>query len=241
MPTLLTVTGLEIPLEPNNEYILGRGLDCDIVVLDVVSSRRHAKLVLGESVTDVFIEDLNSKNGTWINEVRVLRRTRLKDGSSIRIGATVYLLNLLDSGASDLRPMLETGTEAFEALSLGRGVGSEIARVVRNEGAAPTDFAGQLGAFSLVEILQLLTQTRRSGTLHLALSAGHARVEIRNGEVISATFDNLEGFDALLALAPHDQGLFWLVDTHRSVDRTIDLPASRLLLELCSALDEAGN
>ena len=92
MPTLMTVTGLEIPLEPNREYILGRGLDCDIVVLDVVSSRRHAKLSLGESVTDVFVEDLNSKNGTWINEVRVARKTRLKDGSSIRIGATVYLM-----------------------------------------------------------------------------------------------------------------------------------------------------
>ena len=97
-----------------------------------------------------------------------------------------------------------------------------------------------LGAFSLIEILQLLTQTGRSGTLHLALKTGHARVDIRTGEVVSAEYDNLTGFDALLALAHEQPGLFWMVDSTAPCDQNINQPAGRLLLELCSALDEAG-
>lgn len=240
MPTLMTVSGLEIRLDPNRTYVMGRALECDIVVADVVSSRRHAMLTVGEKIDAVYVEDLNSRNGTWVNEVRIKRRTRLKDGNSIRIGATVYLVNLLDAAGSDLRPMLETGTEALESLSLGRGIGREIVKVVKREGRVPTDFAGQLGAFSLVEILQLLTQTHRSGTLHLALEDGHAIIEIREGEVQAAEFDNLSGFDALLALAHHKKGLFWLVDTRAPCKKTITQSAGRLLLELCSALDEQG-
>ena len=241
MPTLMTVSGLELPLEINRSYILGRGLDCDIVVADVVSSRIHARLTIGEVVEEVYIEDLGSRNGTWVNEIRITKKTRVRDGASVRIGATVYLLNILDSGAANMRPLLETSTETIDAISLGSSVGKEIAKVVKRQGTAPTDFAGQLGAFSLIEILQLLTQTRRSGTLHLALTEGHARVDIRLGEVIASEYGRLSGFDALLALANEPQGLFWMVDSQAPCDQTIDKPASRLLLELCSALDEQAH
>ena len=59
MPTLITVTGTEIELAPNRVYSLGRALENDIVVPDVISSRRHAQLTIGHAVEKVFIEDLN--------------------------------------------------------------------------------------------------------------------------------------------------------------------------------------
>lgn len=232
MPTLMTVTGLEIELEPNRSYTLGRSLDNDIVVEDVLSSRCHAQLTVRDAVGHVFIDDLKSRNGTWVNEVRIARRTLLRDGALVRIGATVYMLSLLDNADSEERPTIETGTAPLESLA---------PTVVPKMGPAGTDFAGQLGSFNLVEILQLLTQTRRSGTLHLALPGGHARVEMTEGEVDAAEYDNLSGFDALVALANEEKGLFWLVSRREPSEKTIDLPASRLLLELCSALDEAGS
>ncbi|MCH8241414.1 MAG: FHA domain-containing protein [Planctomycetes bacterium] len=231
MPTLMTVTGLEIELEPNRSYTLGRALSNDIVIEDMLSSRNHAMLTVRDSIQQVFIEDLKSRNGTWVNEVRVARRSRLTDGASIRIGATVYLLNLLDNAGASMRRMLETGTLPFESLA---------STVQPKMGPTGTDFAGQLGSFGLVEILQLLTLTRRSGTLHLALPEGHAKVELTAGEVDAAEFDNLSGFDALVALAGKPRGLFWLVSRRVESEKTIDVPASRLLLELCSAMDEAG-
>ena len=192
MPTLMTVTGIEIELEPNHSYTMGRALRNDIVVEDVLSSREHAKLTVGDSVEHVFVEDLKSRNGVYVNEVRIARRTRLTDGASMRIGATVYLLNLLDNAGASMRPMLETGTLAMDQLA---------PTVLPKVGPTGTDFAGQIGAFSLVEILQLLTHTCRTGTLHLALPTGHASVELTEGEVDAAEFDNLTGFDALIALA----------------------------------------
>ena len=38
-----------------------------------------------------FIRDLKSRNGTYVNDVRIDSRRRLREGCQIRIGATVDL------------------------------------------------------------------------------------------------------------------------------------------------------
>ena len=101
-----------------------------------------------------------------------------------------------------------------------------------------TDLAGQLGAFSIVEVLQILIQTGRSGTLHVALADGHATVEVRKGEVLAASYQELEGFPALLMLARRDAGVFWVEEHSTPCPRTIHEPSSRLLVDLCCAMDE---
>jgi DNA-binding winged helix-turn-helix (wHTH) protein len=66
------------------ENIVGRGSD-DVVEIDAATiSRHHARIVVGEAVT---IEDLASKNGTWIDEVRLGAARLLADGASVRLGS----------------------------------------------------------------------------------------------------------------------------------------------------------
>ena len=237
MASLLTVTGGRVELEPNRSYVLGRSADCDLVLADHASSRRHARLTLGSGPRAVFLEDMGSRNGTFVNADRIDRRTHLEDGSRIRIGATIYLLSLMDD-TDDAADLIDSGTIAMENLSFDTNVDSEILRVVEKKGGAGTDFAGQLGAFSLIEVLQLLISTHRSGTLHIALETGHARVEIRKGEVCGAVFQELDGFQALLMLVRQQNGIFWLQETTVPCRNTVRLPANRLLCELCRALDE---
>ena len=63
--------------------ILGRSPDCE-VVLDVAAvSRRHA--VVTREADQFFIEDMGSRNGTFVNGQRVLDRAPLRDGDQVLI------------------------------------------------------------------------------------------------------------------------------------------------------------
>jgi pSer/pThr/pTyr-binding forkhead associated (FHA) protein len=55
------------------KQIIGRSAECAIRVVDDKVSRRHAKIWERSGV--VFIRDLNSRNGTFVNGERVTRCT----------------------------------------------------------------------------------------------------------------------------------------------------------------------
>ena len=63
----------------------GRKADNDIVLDTLVVSGRHCAFDL-VGVADVFLEDLGSTNGTYVNDHMIKRRTKLNDGDVIAIG-----------------------------------------------------------------------------------------------------------------------------------------------------------
>jgi diguanylate cyclase (GGDEF)-like protein len=71
-----------------NETILGRGQTVDIQLLDEGVSRKHARIRLDKG--DMVVEDLESRNGTFANGLRVTRHV-LRDGDKIQIGSTSIL------------------------------------------------------------------------------------------------------------------------------------------------------
>ena len=71
--------------------LVGRHSGCDILLRDSSISRRQARLELdGDSVV---IEDLGSANGTWVNGVRISRKT-LTPGDEIALGTTVCIFKV---------------------------------------------------------------------------------------------------------------------------------------------------
>jgi serine phosphatase RsbU (regulator of sigma subunit) len=96
--------------------VIGRNSDCD-VPLDVAAvSRRHAAIVRDRD--DFFVEDLESRNGTFLNDERVVKRAPLRDGDQLlicgqtfrfhgdhRAGATIgedtSLLDLLEDDTTE--------------------------------------------------------------------------------------------------------------------------------------------
>ncbi|MCU0708000.1 MAG: SpoIIE family protein phosphatase [Pirellula sp.] len=74
--------GRRIPLT-REQYVLGRHPDCDIVLESGAVSRQHAKA----SITSdgYLIEDLKSRNGTYVNGKLIQEITRLRDGDMVRI------------------------------------------------------------------------------------------------------------------------------------------------------------
>lgn len=69
---------------PDGQIILGRGSACDLILEDPLASRAHARLTV--TVQGVFIEDLGSANGVYVNEQTIDRPTPLQDGDRILIG-----------------------------------------------------------------------------------------------------------------------------------------------------------
>jgi hypothetical protein len=188
------------------------------------------------------VEDLGSRNGTMVDDKRIEGRKSIRPGSRIRIGASVYMLNHASEGPQEeiSLPDIDTRTVGLDHLSFGHEVAEDLLRVIGLRGEAGSEFAGQLGAIGLVEVLQLLIQTLRSGTLHVAVEDGHATIELRDGEVCTCSFRELDGFDALLALVRKKTGLFWLVEKFTPCTNLIQTPSATLFLDLCCALDEQG-
>lgn len=71
------------------ETTLGRSSRADLYVNDVGISRAHARLIAYGD--DVFVEDLQSANGTYINGELLERRVQLQDGDKITLGSTTIL------------------------------------------------------------------------------------------------------------------------------------------------------
>ena len=87
MPQLIaSVEGVEIKhvYLQKDRTTLGRHPDNDIVFDNMVVSGRHCVFEL-HGLADVFIEDLRSTNGTYING-KMVKRQRLHDGEVIAIG-----------------------------------------------------------------------------------------------------------------------------------------------------------
>lgn len=74
-------------VEVGTELLLGRA-GVDLVIDDPEMSRRHAAVRLVSGVLEV--EDLGSRNGTFVNGERIDGPTRVEGGGWIRCGTTVF-------------------------------------------------------------------------------------------------------------------------------------------------------
>ena len=77
----------------DGENVLGRDADVAVCVDQPGVSRRHARIVL--SAGKATLEDLGSKNGTFLREQRLTAAASLVDGDIIRLGRHVLEFRLV--------------------------------------------------------------------------------------------------------------------------------------------------
>jgi diguanylate cyclase (GGDEF)-like protein len=70
------------------QITLGRGGAADVRLVDEGISRFHCRILVDDD--DLYVEDLKSRNGTFLNGERVTRR-KLEDGDKIQLGRTTVL------------------------------------------------------------------------------------------------------------------------------------------------------
>jgi pSer/pThr/pTyr-binding forkhead associated (FHA) protein len=67
-----------------DELTVGRGAEAGLRFAARNVSRTHARLVWSGGAA--FVEDLGSRNGTYVNGARLEARRRLRDGDVVRVG-----------------------------------------------------------------------------------------------------------------------------------------------------------
>ena len=72
----------------DGEVVVGRDPSCQIVIPDDSVSRRHARLLVRNDTC--LIEDLQSRNGTFVNGQKTEGRRRLANRDRVEIGVTAF-------------------------------------------------------------------------------------------------------------------------------------------------------
>ncbi|MBS1846661.1 MAG: FHA domain-containing protein [Actinobacteria bacterium] len=74
--------------ELSGEFTLGRAAGCQVTLDDTFASQIHARVF--DRDDHVYVEDLGSTNGTWLNRAKVTGPLELSRGDRLQIGNTVF-------------------------------------------------------------------------------------------------------------------------------------------------------
>ena len=91
-PRLVVVAAMNFP--PNHEFeigesaTMGRGPSADVPIEDPFASSAHARIFPRGQF--MYIEDMGSTNGTYLNGRQLRRPEQLKTADTVRIGETEY-------------------------------------------------------------------------------------------------------------------------------------------------------
>jgi pSer/pThr/pTyr-binding forkhead associated (FHA) protein len=77
------LAGKTIRLEKGT-FLVGRGQGCDLRARSDIVSRQHCEILVDDA--SVVIHDLESKNGTFVNDDRIVGQQELQAGDTLQIG-----------------------------------------------------------------------------------------------------------------------------------------------------------
>ena len=79
-------------ISESQSLTIGRSKDKNTwgIIDDQTISSKHCKIYIIED--SVYIDDLNSTNGTYINRTRIMQPTRINNQDKIQIGASEYII-----------------------------------------------------------------------------------------------------------------------------------------------------
>jgi hypothetical protein len=92
------------PLGKTDSLMFGRLPDCDVVLEDGSVSKQHATLQWDEAQQRCTVKDLGSRNGTFVNDVIIMKReAALKDGDILSVGYVQFWYLLSETLHTRLR------------------------------------------------------------------------------------------------------------------------------------------
>lgn len=131
-PVLVKVsTGKQIPVLP--QMLIGRHAESNLQLSEGQASRRHAKLTLGDD--GVWLEDLGSANGTFVNGVQIAARVALKSGDRLRFDVEEFDFLMPAAAAAPLPAAEDEGKTVFRPPESAAAVVAESSGVYKRPGA----------------------------------------------------------------------------------------------------------
>ena len=195
--------GGEFPLPPNAEVLVGRSSELDMVLVEDMVSRRHARVaVSGDQVT---IEDLGSTNGTFVNGERI-KRMNLTDGDRVLIGTSIIKLVTVDPNVASMG----TPLPRLEAMADGRRT-SQV-----------KSMSGAIDEVPVPDLMQLFGSSRKTGVLVIKSDGDVGKVFLDKGTIVHATINDSSALTpkkAMHRILAWRHGMFYLDPLD-----TIDVP-----------------
>ncbi len=164
--------GGEFPLRMDNEVVIGRSSELDMVLVEDMVSRKHAKITVGGG--KVTIQDLGSTNGTFVNGEKV-KQARLKEGDRILIGTSI--LKLVASDPSEVHSIDQ------------RSVNEKLEQVAASKPKTASAMTGRIEEVPIPDLLQLFQTSKKNGVLVVNSGDHEGRVYLRKGQIYYAIID----------------------------------------------------
>src|SRR3954466_3672803 len=165
--------GGEFPIVPDKQIVVGRSSDLDMVLVEDMVSRKHARIAMQQD--QIWIEDLGSTNGTFVNGEKI-KRARLKEGDRVLIGTSILKV-IAGEGARD-------STDAKRDL--------ENVAAARRTTQART-MSGSIEEVPLPDLLQLFATSKKSGVLVIRTESDDiGKIFMRKGIIYYASINDLE-------------------------------------------------
>ncbi|WP_044251384.1 DUF4388 domain-containing protein [Chondromyces apiculatus] len=213
--------GGEFPLAENQEIFVGRSSDLDMVLVEDMVSRRHARIAC--STDQILIEDLGSTNGTFVNGEKI-KQTALKEGDRVLIGTSILKVVSVDPSAPAPRRRLDEPS--------------------MRTGQTKT-MSGSIDEIPLPDLLQLFGTSKKSGVLVIRSEDDVGKIYLRKGIVTYATINDLAEMPPMKSMY---RVLTWTGGTfdlepaeERVIAGEISATVQELLMDGLRQIDELNN
>jgi predicted component of type VI protein secretion system len=114
--------GQEIKVK-SAKFLVGRAEDCHLRPHSDLISRHHCAILQQQGVCA--IHDFGSKNGTLVNNERVVGQRELRNGDMLKIGNLEFEVQLTSRVGGDKRPKVKDVKDAAVRTAAGAGKGGE--------------------------------------------------------------------------------------------------------------------
>lgn len=201
---------------------IGRDDDNNIVLKNLLVSRHHAE-ILWENRGFV-IHDLNSQNGTIVND-KTIQKVALQHGDVIKIGGFEFIVQF--SSYQDIMRIL---TE-----EKGRAANKKTMKVLGGDlEFSPNKTKGSLDTIRLIEFIQMLHQSQKTGLLTLKkddTSTESGNIFFERGDIVHSYMGSEQGIPVLMNLLRWTSGIFEFKDNVHAPERTILQSVDWILLK----------
>lgn len=216
--------GGEFPIVNDKPIIVGRSSDLDMVLVEDMVSRKHARITMQQE--QIWIEDLGSTNGTFVNGEKI-KRARLKEGDRVLIGTSILKV-IAGEGA------VGSGAEAKRDL--------ENVAAARRTTQART-MSGSIEEVPLPDLLQLFATSKKSGVLVIRTETDDVgKIFMRKGLIYYASINDLDDvppMKSIFRMLTWQKGLFDLdPPDEREFPNEMSLSVQEVLMEGLRQLDE---
>ena len=217
--------GGEFPIVNDKPIIVGRSSDLDMVLVEDMVSRKHARITMQQD--QIWIEDLGSTNGSFVNGEKI-KRARLKEGDRVLIGTSILKVIAGEGSRGD-------STDAKRDL--------ENVAAARGKNTQARTMSGSIEEVPLPDLLQLFGTSKKSGVLVVRTESDDVgKIYMRKGVIYYASINDLEDvppMKSIFRMLTWQKGLFDLdPPDEREFPNELTVSVQEVLMEGLRQLDE---